>query len=174
MVELVTGLINIEPLNKNHDRTKFSCATASLDRYLKIQASQDMKRRISRVFVATTEGSNRVVGFYTLSSLSVAAKSLPTILARKLPRHPLPTALIGRLAVDSEWQGKGLGKSLLVDALSRMIAASHSVAIYAAIVDAQDDRAATYYEKFGFERFKTQPLRLYLPLALAERLTSRV
>ncbi len=170
MAELNAGSIDIQSLSKAHDRTEFTCGTMELDQYLKIQASQDVKRRISRVFVAITEASNKVLGFYTLSSLSVEAESLPATLAKKLPRYPLPAALIGRLAIDRDWQGKGLGKSLLVDALSRMVAASRLVAIHCAIVDAKDDGIARYYEAFGFKRFESQPLRLYLPLATVEKL----
>ena len=95
----------IEPLGKRHDRAAFSCGLPELDRYLARQAGQDVRRRIARVFVCTTEGSNTILGFYTLSALAINLSSLPEELSRKLPRHPVPCALIGRLAVDQSARG---------------------------------------------------------------------
>ena len=80
----------IEPLGKRHDRAAFSCGLPELDRYLARQAGQDVRRRIARVFVCTAEGSDAVLGFYTLSALAIDLSSLPEELSRKLPRHPVP------------------------------------------------------------------------------------
>ena len=96
----------IEPLGRQHDRAAFSCGVAELDDYLKRRAGQDIRRRIARVFVATEDGSNIVLGFYTLSALAIDVSSLPEDQARRLPRHPVPAALIGRLAVDRSAQGE--------------------------------------------------------------------
>ncbi len=167
-----SGLLVIEPLNKSQHRDGFYCGSEPLDHYLKKQAGQDVRRRISQVFIARESSSTEVIGFYTLSALSIEASSLEDELAHKLPKYPLPAALIGRLAVDQHHQGQGIGKALMVDALSRMVKASRLVAIHAAIVDAKDERAAEYYEAFGFQRFKGMPLRLYLPLATVEHLMS--
>jgi len=163
-----SGSLVIEPLNKIHHRDGFNCGNESLDQYLKKQAGQDVRRRISQVFVARKSNDAEILGFYTLSALSVEAISLPDDIARKLPKHPLPAALVGRLAVDKKYQGQGIGQALLVDALSRMVRASRQVAIYVAIVDAKDEMAAEYYEAFGFQRFKKPSHRLYLPLATAD------
>ena len=95
----------IEPLGKRHDRAAFSCGIPELDRYLVQQAGQDVRRRIARVFVCTAEGSDTVLGFYTLSALAIDLSSLPEELSRKLPRHPVPCALIGRLAIDQSSTG---------------------------------------------------------------------
>jgi predicted N-acetyltransferase YhbS len=104
----------IEPLNPTHDRTGFQCGIEALDRYLKKQAKQDIKRRISRVFVASKpDNPKTVIGYYTLSTLSIELNQLPEKLARKLPRHPVPAALIGRLAVSNAAQGQGVGKTWL-------------------------------------------------------------
>ena len=107
----------IEPLGKRHDRAAFSCGLPELDRYLARQAGQDVRRRIARVFVCTAEASDTVLGFYTLSALAIDLSSLPEELSRKLPRHPVPCALIGRLAVDQSVRRHGLGRMLLVDAM---------------------------------------------------------
>jgi len=111
----------IEPLAGHHDRAAFSCGIPELDRYLERQAGQDMRRRVAQVFVLTAEGANRVLGFYTLSAVSIDLGSLPEHLARKLPRHPIPGALIGRLAVDRSAGGRGLGRMLLADAVKRQV-----------------------------------------------------
>ena len=113
----------IEPLGKRHDRAAFSCGLPELDRYLARQAGQDVCRRIARVFVCTVGKANAVLGFYTLSALSIDLASLPEQLSRKLPRLPMPCALIGRLAVDHSAHERGLGRMLLADAVKRTVAA---------------------------------------------------
>ena len=82
-------------------------------------AGQDVRRRIARVFVCTAGEADAVLGFYTLSALSIDLASLPEQLSRKLPRHPVPCALIGRLAVDRSAHGRGLGRMLLADAVKQ-------------------------------------------------------
>ena len=160
------GLV-IEPLARRHERAGFSCGLPELDRYLARQAGQDVRRRFARVFVCTTSDADAVLGFYTLSALAVDLASLPADLSRKLPRHPVPCALIGRLAVDRSAQGRGLGRLLLADALKRVVAAGETVAMYALIVDAANDGAKRFYERFGFAPLTDHPLRLFLPLAHA-------
>ena len=126
----------IEPLNTNHNRSDFTCGVEALDRYIHKQAGQDMKRRISRVFIATIPDSQkRVIGYYSLSTISIELSQLPEALARKLPKHPLPAALIGRLAVSEIAQGYGVGKMLLSDAIKRTLSVSDQIAIYAMVVD---------------------------------------
>lgn len=155
----------IEPLNNHHDRPGFHCGNASLDDYLRKQAGQDVKRRISRVFVATGQKSgNKIIGYYTLSSLSIELNQLPEKLARKLPGHPVPAALIGRLAVSKNAQGYGVGRMLLVDAIKRTLGVSSEIAIYAVVVDAIDKNAKSFYQQFGFISLGTRVRRLFLPL----------
>jgi ribosomal protein S18 acetylase RimI-like enzyme len=155
----------IAPLNPTHDRTGFQCGVEAFDRYLKKQAKQDSRRRISRVFVATKPDNPRsVIGYYTLSTLSIELNQLPEKLARKLPRHQVPAALIGRLAVSNAAQGQGIGKMLLADAIKRTLAVSDQIAIYGMVVDAIDDNAKEFYEQFGFIRLSDDSPRLFLPL----------
>jgi GNAT superfamily N-acetyltransferase len=155
----------IEPLNAAHDRSGFTCGNEQLDSYLKKQAKQAVKRRISRVFIATTPDSdNTILGYYTLSTLSIELNELPEDLARKLPKHPVPAALIGRLAVSEKAQGAGIGKMLLMDAIKRTLGVSHEIAIYAMIVDAIDEQAMNFYRQYGFSSLNTEGRRLYLPL----------
>jgi predicted GNAT family N-acyltransferase len=155
----------IEPLNDDHHRPAFQCGIESLDSYLKRQAKQDIKRRISRVFVATTPADpNHIVGYYTLSSLSIELDQLPEALARKLPKHPIPAALIGRLAVSKNGRGNGVGTMLLVDAIKRTLAVSEEIAIYAMVVEAINEEASAFYRQFGFSPFSQGGNRFFLPL----------
>ena len=155
----------IEPLNRNHNRTAFNCGIESLDRYLQHQANQDIKRRVSRVFVVRSrQDDTRVLGYYTLSTLSIDLSVLPEKLAKKLPKHPIPAALIGRLAVDVSAQGKGIGKVLLSNAIKRTLAISSDIGIYAIVVDAINEQAESFYMRYGFAHLASEGKRLFLSL----------
>ena len=160
--------ISIEPLGKHHDRTTFHCGQPALDDWFHHRASQDEKRNVARVFVAVTPDLG-VIGFYSLSSLSLSLETLPEEMAHKLPRYDaIPAALIGRLARDERVRGKGVGELLLADAIQRILGAGRSVAVFAIVVDAKDDRAVDFYQAFGFRAFPLQPRRLFLLTATAE------
>jgi ribosomal protein S18 acetylase RimI-like enzyme len=160
------GLL-IEPLGKHHDRARFSCGQPQLDEWFRLRASQDEKRNVARVFVAVDDTLG-VVGFYSLSSLSLSVENLPEEIARKLPRYDaIPSALIGRLARDERTRGQGVGELLLADAVQRILGAGRSVAVFAIVVDAKDNRAADFYKAFGFREFPLQPNRLFLLTATA-------
>ena len=155
----------IEPLDRNHDRTNFNCGIESLDRYLQRHASQDVKRRISRIFVARPpESRSRILGFYTLSAISIDLTALPEKVARKLPKQPVPAALLGRLAADLSAQGTGVGRMLLADAIRRTVAISGEIAIYAMVVDASNRQAESFYGHYGFAPLARGSSRLFLPL----------
>lgn len=159
----------IEPLSGSHDRTTFSCGVLALDRYLSEQANQDIKRRVSNCFVAVDGNGGAVAGYYTLAASSVPIASLPEDLTKRLPRYPvLPAILIGRLAVDTRYQGRQVGTALIVDAFRRSVQAAP--ASFALIVDAKDDQAAAFYRKHGFMPFESRPLSLFLPIATALKL----
>lgn len=155
----------IAPLNAVHDRAGFNCNIEALDKYIHKQAGQDIKRRISRIFVASLPDSPKVIeGYYSLSTLSIKLSQLPEKLARKLPKHPVPAALIGRLAVSKNAQGYGIGKMLLADAIKRTLSVSDQIAIYAMIVDAIDNNSKGFYERFGFASLSDNSSKLFLPL----------
>jgi predicted GNAT family N-acyltransferase len=160
----------VEPLGKQHNRSAFSCGVEPLDRYLRQQAGQDARKRVAAPFVLCQGTSREVVGYYTLSALSVDVGEWPADLAKKLPRYPLvPATLLGRLAVDTRLRGRGAGEHLLMDALRRVLEASRDVASVAVVVDTKDDSAVSFYERYGFIRFVDQPRRLFLPMAVIER-----
>ena len=145
-------MFSIEVLQGSHDRAQFDCGSEALDRYIRRQASQDARRNVTRVFVALPEKSNEIAGFYTLSAGSIERNALPEKQAKRLPRYPVPVALLGRLAVDRRWSGQGLGSALWANVLQRVVRASAALAVYAVVVDAKDEQAQAFYERFGFIR----------------------
>lgn len=156
----------IQPLTKHHDRAGFSCGNEILDRYLNAMAGQDARRHIAAPFVLVEKNSPKtVLGYYTLSALSVDLGDLPADVARKLPSYPVvPATLLGRLAVDRHHQGHGIGELLLMDALRRVNEQSSQIASVAVIVDAIDQQAVQFYKHFDFLPFPDRPTRLFLPM----------
>jgi GNAT superfamily N-acetyltransferase len=168
----VTASFGIAPLSPDHDPLTFSCGVDPLDRYLQSQATQDIRRHVANCFVATAANSNIIAGYYTLSAASVPMLDLPSETARRLPRYPVvPAARIGRLAIDHGYRGRGLGAALLFDAITR--AARADAAIFAILVEAKVDTAATFYQHHGFQPFAVRPLNLFLPLGTALELLKR-
>ena len=160
----------IEPLGSHHDRVAFSCGEPALDAYLQRQASQDIRRRVAQVFVAIGDVPEQIAGYYSLSAASFEKDNLPSTLAKRLPHYPVPAAVLGRLAINREQQGRGLGEMLLLDAIRRVVRASTTIAVYAIIVDAKTDGAQAFYERSGFRAFSSEPRRLFLPLETFEKL----
>ena len=110
--------------------------------------------------------THAVVGYYTLSATGIPLGTFSDDIARRLPRYPLVTAaMLGRLAVATGQQGKGLGKALLVDAIRRLAAAE--LMAFALVVDAKDDAALRFYQHFGFTLLVGETSRLALPIATA-------
>jgi ribosomal protein S18 acetylase RimI-like enzyme len=163
-------LLVIEPLGSHHDRAAFACGEPALDAYLQRQASQDIRRRMAQVFVATSDPPERIVGYYSLSAASFEKAELPPAAAKRLPHYPVPAARLGRLAVDREHQGRGFGEVLLLDAIRRVVRASTKIAIYAIILDAKNESAQAFYERYGFRSFTGEPRRLFLTLETLEKL----
>jgi GNAT superfamily N-acetyltransferase len=155
---------SVRALDGNAQTAGFDCGERALDEYLQRYATQDIKRGVARVFVASpAEQTQMVAGFYTLSAASIAAETLPEKWRKKLPRYPVPVALLGRLAVSQQFQGRGLGSVLLADACKRIVAASQTLAVAAIVVDAKSPKAAAFYQHFGFLMLPGQPGRWMLP-----------
>jgi len=160
----------VEPLAQ-HSRTGFSCGVDALDRYFREQAGQDLRRRLAVPYVMVDGATETIAGYYTLSSVSLLAQSLPEHIVRRLAHYPVfPATLIGRLAVDLRYRRQGLGERLLLDALRRSVAASHEVAAMAVVVDAKDDAARAFYESYGFGRILDDEYRLYLSMGTVAQL----
>ncbi len=146
-----------------HDRAAFHSGVDALDRYLRQQAGQDMRGRVATVYIQIqrTPATPTILGYYTISNLSIEARDLPAELVKRLPRYPvLSVTLIGRLAVDHSQRGKGLGGLLLFDALRRSL--STGIASLAVVVDAKDENARAFYAHYGFQQLGSHGDRLFL------------
>ena len=153
----------LKPFDATYARSAFRGGTEQLGSYLREQAGQDIRRRVAACFVALCD-SQRIAGYYTVASASLLLADLPTDMAKKLPRYPtVPAVRLGRLAVDLEFQGQGLGGALLADALDR--AARSEIAAHALVVDATNETAAVFYRHHGFISLPDASHILFLPLA---------
>lgn len=144
--------INIEILSKKHNRTAFESGKDLLDNYFHFQVGQDVRRQLSACFVWEDLETELIKGYYTLANNSISLNDIPEKWRKKLPKTYLsiPTTLIARLAVDLRFQGIGVGKILLIDALIRSFEISKNIASFAVVVDPLDKDAELFYEKFGF------------------------
>lgn len=160
----------IEPLG-NHDRAAFSCGNAVLDRYIREQASQDVRRRLAAVFVVAAKDAPRaILSYYTLSSRELKIEQLPPEFARKSGTYGyVGVTLLARLAVDRRHKGQGLGGFTLLNALEKSLVASRDVASWAVFVDAIDDAAADFYRKYGFIELPEDKRKLFLPMKTIAR-----
>jgi ribosomal protein S18 acetylase RimI-like enzyme len=161
----------IQVLEKQN-RKNFSCGVEVLDKYFHNYVTQDVRAGVSKCYIAINVQNNQIVSFYTLSASSVNLDRLPPEISKKLPRYAqVSAALVGRLAVDLNYKGQGLGGLLLVDAVQRTKNSGLGVfllmGVFLLIVDAKDDGAKQFYEKFGFLSFTDNPLQLFLPIPSA-------
>lgn len=168
--------LRIEALASHHDRDGFSCGIDSLDRYLRTQASQDVRRKANGVFVLVEPDKPHVVlgyytlCYYTLCATAVAQGDVPAVARKHVPRYPLVSATLGgRLAVAEARHGERLGAILLADAVRRASASAATVGSSMLVVDAISERAAAFYEGHGFVRLPDS-LRLVLPMHAIQRL----
>lgn len=168
----MTARFGIEPLTKTHDRSGFVCGNDRIDTYFRRTVSQDVKRHYATCLVARELATDRVAGFYTLSSSNVPLTEAPADLAKKLPRYPsVPAVLIGWLARHIDFAGLGLGDALVFDAIRTV--ATAPIGAHAMFADAIDERAAALYVSFGFTPLMTRSHTLYLPISTAKELIGK-
>jgi len=152
----------IEILEKRHERDSFDCGNSQLNNYFQRQITQDRKRNIAIPYVVVDLDDDNIVGYYTLSTSSIDLGNLPSTIAKKLPNYPIVgVTLIGRLAVDQKYQRLGWGKILLMDALYKSWQASYKVASFAVVVEAIDEKAISFYQRFEFCSFPDTPCKLF-------------
>ena len=159
-------MITIERLSSHHDRRDFDCGVEELNSYLQRYSRQHERKGIARTYVATRDDDPRVLGYNTLSSSAISCDTVP----ENLPRHPVPVALIGRLAVDITARGESLREALLIHALRSAQRAAEIIGIHAVVVDALDESAKRFYLRYGFAELADDHLHLYLPMKAIERL----
>lgn len=132
-----------------------------------------MERGVAVIWVLHDGAEDRIAGYYTLSNVTILLDELPEQLARRLPKYPnLPATLLGRLAVDQDYKGRGLGGQLLFDALIRAFHVSSNVGSMAVVTDPKNEEAQSFYERYGFEPLATtgRP-RLFLPMGTIAKLS---
>lgn len=150
------------PLTDAHDLSPFSCGEPSLDDWLKRRALTNQAKGASRTYVVA-EGQ-RVVGFYSLAAGALELNMAPGPIRRNMP-DPIPVVLLGRLATDQAWQGRGLGVALLQDAVMRTRMASEILGIRGIMVHAISENARAFYKRHGFLVSPIEPMTLILPLS---------
>lgn len=161
---------SIELLGSHHDRAAFSCGDSRLDRYLHSVATQDKKKNIAIPYIIFDRDRQAIVGYYTLSMSGIDLTQLPEQIAKKLPKYPIVgVTLIGRLAVSSDYKGYGWGKLLIMDALHRSLKASKATASFAVVVDAIDDAAVRFYQRFDFQLFPDSSTKLFRTMTNIEQ-----
>ena len=160
--------MQVLPLTGSHDRQGFDCGRQELNDWLRQVARQHQDKGLSKTFVATSEEApERICGYYALTLAELENRHLPESWRKKLPRR-IPGVRLGRLAVDKQYQGKGLGELLLVDALTRarrIVIEAGGIGLF---VDALDEQAARYYRRFGFAASPDNPLLLFLPARMLQ------
>jgi GNAT superfamily N-acetyltransferase len=153
-----------QPISVDHDRAEFDCGKAPLNTYLKQFARQNHDRGIAKTFVALPEvGSRTIAGFYATCAASIAFTTFPAA-EKRLPRYPIPVMRIAQLAVDRRFQGMRLGEELLMEALHRAILVHEVTGIYAVVVDALDDAAGRFYQRYEFASLLDTPHSLFLSM----------
>lgn len=156
-----------EPIGRHHDRKSFDCGAADLNEYLARYARQNHESGGAKTFVAVSPMEPaRVLGFYSISPGSIEFARVPANLTGKLGRYDVPIFRLGRLAVDQSAQGQGLGGDLLLAAGERALAVAAEVGGLALAIDAKDENAARWYERFGAQLLLDDPLKLILPLSV--------
>ena len=140
----------------------FQCGQIALDHYLQRYAWASQKANSAQTYVAVADDA--IVGYYSLSVAGVDWGNAPNRISKGLARHPVPVMLLARLAVHLDWQGKGIGKALLRDALLRTLQAADIAGIRAMLVQAKDESARQWYLRWNFEPSPTNPLHLFLLL----------
>lgn len=155
-------MITIVPISKQIDRKNFDCSIEELNTYLKQFAIPNDKKNIGKTFVGIEDAET--LGYYTVSMVQILATDIPEDIKKGLPRYPVPAMRIGKLAVDTSTQGKGIGKLLLKDAFIRAVQLSSDVGLKFIIVDAINETAKQFYLKYGFMPLSNQPLTLIIAL----------
>ncbi len=153
-----------EPLGVQHDVEEFDCGTESLNLWLKKHALQAATAGSARTFVVHDDQQHRIVGYHALAAASITHVEATPRARKGMPRHPIPAALLARLAVDTTVQGRGVGAWLLRDAMLRAVSAADEVGVRVLLVHAINDNARAFYTRYGFEPSPTDELSLQMLL----------
>jgi GNAT superfamily N-acetyltransferase len=159
------GIKAPEPLNTWHNLADFCCSDPGLNEWLKKKAMKNHSTGISRVYVICAGNTSQVIGYYCLSTGSIQRNTAPGSYRRNAP-DSLPVIILGRLAVDQAYSGKGLGAALLKDAIYRTENIALQVGVRALVVNALDEQVRNFYTRFAFDSSHTHPLTLLYPIKI--------
>lgn len=160
----------VEKLRRDHTVENFDCGREELNRYLVRYAWQNQQAGAAQTYVGIV--GEVIVGYHTLAVGHVTLEDAPERLTKGLAKHPVPIMLLARLATDLQWQGKGVGKALLKDAMQRTLQAAEIAGIRALAVHAKDEEARRFYEHFDFIPSPTDPMHLFVLLKDVRRIVS--
>lgn len=160
----------VEKLRRDHPVEEFDCGREELNRYLSRYAWQNQQAGAAQTYVGIV--GKVIVGYYALVVGQVTLQDAPERLKKGLAKHPVPIMLLARLAIDRRWQGQGVGKALLRDAMQRTLQAADIAGIRAFAVHAKDEEARRFYEHFDFIPSPTDPLHLFVLLKDVRRIVS--
>jgi predicted N-acetyltransferase YhbS len=163
-VEGLSALRTPVPLAPEHDLDAFSCGVPALDEWLKRRARRNEAEGASRTFVACDGMQARA--YYSLATGSVLRGEAAAQVRRNMP-NPMPIVLLGRLAVDTRWQGRGIGADLLRDGVVRVLGAAETIGVRAILVHAKTDNAKAFYARHGFRASPLDPMTLMITIAEA-------
>lgn len=159
---MTAGLSTVVPLDASHDLSQFSCGKPETDDWLRGYSLTNMGLGATRTYVTCEAGGSVVRGYHSLAASSIEFQKAPRKARKQLGRYPIPVVLLARLAVDQRFQGRGAGAALLIDALRRSYAAAQIIGARGVLVDALDDDARAFYERYDFEPSPTNPYQLLL------------
>jgi len=160
-------MYRIEKLTKRHDRDLFDCGEESLTTYLSQYARQNAARGISTTYVLVREGETRVLAYYAIATGQVEREAVPE--EHPLPRYPVPTIRIGRLATDLRVQGAGIRRLMLADAVRRALVIAAEIGVYTIEVDALHDDARAFYLRYGFQPLLDDRQHLFMTIKQARK-----
>jgi ribosomal protein S18 acetylase RimI-like enzyme len=156
----------VELLNASHNRTGFDCGSEALNRYLKQTARQHIQKGISRTLVLVDSANPvEIIGFFTLTLCEVRSEKMPPALSKKYP-DKVPGIKLARLAVAKQFQRQGIGEILMVEAMQRALLVAETAGGIGLFVDAKDDGAVNYYQRYGFVCLPDSRLEMFLPLSV--------
>ena len=170
--------ISITPLDpEKHNRASFSCGTIRLDNFLKRSARKHQSGDFTRVWVATEDGWDEILGYYALNAHSLESEGLPPSLTKHAPRSgSIPTAYLSMIAVDRRHQGRGIGRILLVDAMTRVAAAADQIGLKAVVLDVIEDggpditeKRLAFYAGMGFLSLPARPSRMFISISTVRK-----
>ena len=152
-----------EPVGKHHDRGAFDCGDQELNQFLHRHARQSHDKGGAKTYLAISEGSKKVLGYYSLSPASIAYERTPDVIKCGLARHDVPVFRLGRLAVDLSIQEQGLGGQLLLAAGRRCLLVAAQAGGVALLIDAKNESVAHWYASYGAVPLLESQLSLVLP-----------